>query len=114
MLLLTEDAALICKHRLGKVDIAPSQDWVRIDGRRVLVEDDPENRGVSGCPNYGPTIKPCTHTLRVKQGYSDLLRIGGKRACLDAVSGLTDGTPPGTVDYVVRAPGQDWIDEAAR
>ena len=29
--------------------------------------------------------------------------------CLDSVRGLTDGTPPGTVHYQVRSPGQDWV-----
>lgn len=114
MLLLTDEATLRCQHRLGKVDIAPSQQWVHVDGHPLLVEDDPEQRGISGCPNYGPTIKPCTHTLRVKEGYSDLLRIDGQRVCLDTVTGLTDGTPPGTVNYIVRDAGQTWIDEDAR
>ncbi len=112
MLLLTEDAALICQHRMGKVDLAPSQDWVRVDGRRLLVAEDPEQRPIAGCPNFGPGIKPCTHTLRVQTGYSDLVRIDGRRLCLDTVEGLTDGTPPGSVPYVVRTPGQQWISEA--
>jgi hypothetical protein len=109
MRLLTEDAALTCAHLLGKVDIEASQDWVTVEGRKLLVEDDPENRSISGCPNYGVAIKPCTHTLAVKVGYSTFLRIDGERICLDSVQGLTDGTPPGTVLYQVRAPGQDWV-----
>ncbi|HZN92943.1 MAG TPA: hypothetical protein VFB81_09555 [Myxococcales bacterium] len=109
MRLLTEDAALTCAHLLGKVDIEASQDWVTVEGRKLLVEDDPEHREISGCPNYGVTIKPCTHTLAVKVGYSTFLRIDGARICLDTVQGLTDGTPPGTVLYQVRAPGQDWV-----
>jgi len=109
MRLLTEDAALTCAHLLGKVDIEASQDWVTVEGRKLLVDDDPENRPISGCPNYGVAIKPCTHTLAVKVGYSTFLRIDGARICLDTVQGLTDGTPPGTVLYQVRAPGQDWV-----
>lgn len=106
MYLLTEDADLRCAHELGKVGMVPYQDWVRIEGRRLLVERDPEHRPISGCPNYGPTIKPCASTLAVQSGYSGLVRIEGRRLCLDTVVGLTDGTPPGTVKYHVRASGQ--------
>jgi hypothetical protein len=109
---LTEDAKLVCKHELGVVGIVPTQELVTIGKRRVLVEVDPEGRPIGGCPMYGPTIKPCTTTLRVQVGYSDLLRIGGRRVCLDTVSGLTDGTPPGTVKYEVRLPGQEFVTEA--
>lgn len=113
MLLLTNTAALTCKHQLGKVAIVPSQHWVSIDGQPVLVDNDPEHRSIAGCPNYGPTIKPCTQTLPVLAGYSDLVRIDGRRVCLDTVTGLTDGTPPGVVAYLVQHPGQAWIEEAA-
>lgn len=111
MKLLTEDADLRCAHELGRVGIVASQDWVRIEGRRVLVERDPEARSIGGCPNYGPTIKPCTSTLAVQQGYSSLVRVDGRRACLDTVEGLTDGTPPGTVKYRVRDSGQRFVEQ---
>ena len=112
MYLLTEDAVLVCAHELGIVGIAAAQHLVTVENRRVLVEVDPEGRPIVGCPNIGPTIKPCTTTLRVQTGYSDLIRIDGRRACLDTVTGLTDGTPPGTVRYKVRSPGQTLVEEA--
>jgi len=108
---LTEDAKLVCKHENGKVAIQPSQSLVTIRQRRVLVDPDPEGRAISGCPMYGPTVKPCTHTLAVKEGYSDLMRIQGKRVCLDTINGLTDGTPPGSVQYIVRDPGQQFVSQ---
>lgn len=112
MLLLTEDAVVVCTHELGHVSIAASQDLVTVEGRRVLVEADPEGRSIAGCPNTGAAIKPCLQTLRVLAGYSEgLLRIGGRRVCNDAVSGFTDGTPPGAVRYKVRAPGQQFVAE---
>jgi hypothetical protein len=114
MLLLTEDAILNCLHVTGLVGIDPSQGLVRINGRRILVDSDPEKRTIVGCPNYGPTIKPCTTTREVKTGYSDLLRIDGHRICLSTVSGLTDGTPPDTVLYQVRKPGQELVTEGER
>ena len=111
MQLLTEDALLVCNHVLGRVDIEPTQPFVTIAGRRVLVEKNPEGRAIKGCPNASITIKPCTNTLAVKKGYSDLLRIGQKRVCLDTVTGLTDGTPPGQVRYRVYEPGQPFVRE---
>lgn len=109
--ILTDRAVLVCAHELGIVGIVATQPLVTIDGRPVLVENDPENRPIVGCPNAGPAIKPCLTTLAVKAGYSNLLRIGGRRVCLDSVTGLTDGTPPGIVKYKVRSPGQEWVGE---
>ena len=109
MLLLTNDAVLVCMHVMGKVKNKPSQSFVTIAGVQVLVENDPEGRTIGGCPNVGATIKPCTTTLKVSDGYSGLVRIGGRRACLDTVTGLTDGTPPGVVKYRVASPGQKFV-----
>lgn len=111
MKLLTEAAVLVCDHETGIVAIIPSQNLLTIDGRAVLVDNDPEGRPIAGCPNTGAMIKPCTSTLKVKQGYSEFVRIDGKAVCLDTVTGLTDGTPPGVVDYKVRHPGQDWVEQ---
>ena len=112
MRFLTVDALMVCAHELGKVRLTASQSWVTVEGRPVLVRADPENRPIAGCPNIGPTIKPCAHTLAVKAGYSSLIRIDGKAVCLDTVRGLTDGTPPGVVEYKVNAPGQVLVTEA--
>ncbi len=111
MQLLTEDALIICAHVLGTVGLAPRQDLVTIAHRKVLVEPDPESRPISHCPNIGPTIKPCQHTLKVDAGYSDWLRVDGHRICLDPVTGYTDGTPPGAVKYHVANPGQSLVTE---
>jgi hypothetical protein len=112
MKIITEDALLVCNHELGHVKNLPSQDWVTVEGRRVLVENDPEARPIGGCPNIGATIKPCTNTLKVDAGYSLFVRIGGKPICLDTVTGYTDGTPPSGVKYKVRTPGQEFVSEA--
>jgi hypothetical protein len=112
MLLLTEDALLVCKHELGKVAIVPTQELVTIGGRLVLVEPNPESRPIAGCPNIGATIKPCLQTLKVRTGYSDWMRIEGKPICLDTVVGFTDGTPPGLVEYKVNFAGQEFVEEA--
>jgi hypothetical protein len=110
---LTEDAVLVCLHELGRVTNIPTQMLVRIDGRLVLVEKDPEMKSIGGCPNIGMTIKPCQLTLPVQIGYSALVKIDGRRVCLSSVRGLTDGTPPGTVEYKVRLSGQKLVDSAS-
>ncbi len=110
---LTEDCVVTCKHIMGVVKHDPRQALVTVAGRRVLVATDPENRPIAGCPNVGATIKPCATTLKVQQGYSSLIRIDGANVCLDTVTGLTDGTPPGMVKYLVRAPGQVLVEERA-
>lgn len=109
--LLNGRAILVCAHESGIVGIVAGQSLVRLDGARALVRADPEGRPIVGCPNVGPTIKPCTSTLPVQAGYSDFVRIEGRAACLDPVTGLTDGTPPGTVKYKVRSPGQTLVSE---
>ncbi len=112
MYLLTEDAVLVCDHQLGTVQAWATQDLVTIEQRRIQVERDPEGRPITRCPNVSATIKPYQLTLTVKEGYSDLIRIDGRRVCLDTVTGLTDGTPPGAVNYTVRQAGQAFVAEA--
>ena len=110
MLLITDQAKLVCRHR-GSVSIEASQELVTIARQPILVEDDPEGRRISWCPNFSITIKPCGKTLAVVRGYSNLLRIAGKRVCLDSIAGLTDGTPPRMVEYIVKEPGQQFVFE---
>ena len=112
MRILTEDADLVCGHR-GVVRVKPSQTYVTIARRRVLVEGDPERKDIDRCPNRGPQIKACGRTLKVQKGYSTFIRIDGKPLCLDSVVGITDGTPPGSVPYLVRDPGQKFVGGAA-
>jgi hypothetical protein len=109
MKLLTLDAVLPCKHVTGLVGLQATQTWVTVAGRPVLLHPDPEGRPIAGCPNYGATIKPCTTTLPVESGYSSFVSVDGRRVCLDAVTGLTDGTPPGVVKYEVRFAGQVFV-----
>jgi hypothetical protein len=104
---LTRDATMICEHG-GGVKVEFTQTLVRIERREVLVATDPEGRDINVCPNVAPVIglRPCKTTLKVKQGYSTFIRIGGHAVCLDTVTGLTDGSPPGIVNSKVVEPGQ--------
>ncbi|MEO8133196.1 MAG: hypothetical protein ABI831_04375 [Betaproteobacteria bacterium] len=99
------------EHVRGKVAVEPLQPFCTIEGRRILVDDDPEGKRISGCPNLNPAIgiRPCVTTLKVKEGYSEFVRIGKRSLCLDSVHGLTDGTPPGLVKYIVQTPGQTLV-----
>ena len=111
MKLLTQNAVLKCGHETGIVGIVPTQHLVRISGRKVLVDNNPEARPIVGCTNVGPTILPCVTTLVVEgEGYSSLLKIDGKRVCLDIVAGHTVGTPPSNT-YSVSNPGQALVTE---
>ncbi len=108
-LVVTVDARVVCRHELGKVSLVNSQHWVRVSDIAVLIAPDPEGRSISGCPNFSIGIKPCTHTLSVRVGYSSFVRISGKAVVRSALAGFTDGTPPGVIEYVVRDPAQQFV-----
>jgi hypothetical protein len=114
MFWLVEDATLICDHG-GRIKVEFSQEFVRIEDLRVLVAEDPEGRNIDVCPNVNPVIglRSCLRTLSVKTGYSTFVRIGGKAVCLDTVRGLTDGSPPGLVNYKVVDPAQTLVGAGA-
>ena len=107
---LTRDATLICDHT-GRVKVTFDQTLVTIKGREVLIATDPEGRDINLCPNVNPAIgmRACAKTLPVIQGYSTFITIKGNRVCLDSVRGLTDGSPPGIVNYKVTDPGQQLV-----
>ncbi len=112
MKLLTLEAKLVCKHVTGVIQFPTHhQDLVRISGHPVLVENDPQAKMIAGCANIGLTIKPCTLTVNVEKGYSEFISIQGRKVCLETITGLTDGTPPGSVKYIVQLPGQDFVSE---
>jgi len=114
MKLLTDQSKITCKHRTGVViGLISRQNMVYIRNKAVLVDNDPEGKIILGCPNVSPTIKACVITLGVEQGYSEFIYINNQRVCLDTVTGLTDGTPPGVIKYVVVDPGQDFVEGTA-
>jgi hypothetical protein len=113
MRVITEDALIVCSHD-GVVQLMPIQNWLTINGRKVLIENDPEGRSIALCPNISTTTKACLHTLKVEQGYSAFVRADGHSLCYETVQGKTDGLAPGKVfDYHVRQPGQDFVEGSA-
>lgn len=107
---LTRDAALICDHG-GRIKVEFTQTLVRVEKRAVLVAPDPQGREINMCPNVNPVIglRPCVTTLAVKTGYSSFIRINGHAVCLESVTGLTDGSPPGVAAYKVVDPAQSLV-----
>lgn len=97
---ITLDSLIACDHD-GRVTNRASQGWLTVAGTPVLVDDDPVGRDIVACPNYGPTVKPCAKTLAVRVGYSDWLRVDGRRIVLSHLAGFTDGTPPNLVRHTV-------------
>ncbi len=108
MELVTVNAVVRCGHD-GRVENVARQGYVTIGSAPVLVAHDPRGRVITGCPNVGPTMKPCATTLAVDKGYSGWIRVDGHPVVLSTLDGLTDGTVPGTVHYTVRDPGQGFV-----
>ena len=109
MKILTNAALLNCDHKTGTVMNIASQDFVTINGAPVLINNDPMLKPISGCPNAGPTIKPCTSTVNIEDGKSALVFVNNKPVCMDTISGGTDGTPPVATKYSVTFPGQTFV-----
>lgn len=101
---------MVCSHEIGVVNLVPSQSWVRVEGKPLLVKPDPVGRPIKMCPNLTVVTKPCTSTLRVRRGYSSFIAIDGQRLCLRSVTGATDGTG-GIFTYKVNNPGQQLVGE---
>jgi hypothetical protein len=107
MLWLTEDANLICAHQTGAVTgFSPSQSYVTVSNRRVLIAPDTVGRTIAACNMVPPLGKPCTKTLSVITGYSGLIRINGQAVCMDNLTGTVDAPAP---PYTVRLPGQQLV-----
>jgi hypothetical protein len=101
-------ATVRCDH-YGRVANHASRSWIFAEDMPMLVKDDPEGREITGCPNFGPAVKPCWRSLRASKGYSELVYVDGAAAVGSQLSGLTDGTPPGMVRYSVIDPGQVFV-----
>jgi CheY-like chemotaxis protein len=92
---LSRHSLLVCEH-LGEV--------VLPEGDGPLTEKDLGGAAIVGCPNAGPGLKPCTAILPPDGGLADRHAPDGSRFVLKSVTGLTNGTPPGTVRYRVEIP----------
>jgi len=109
MFVLTKAAVLKCAHG-GIVATKNSQDWVRIEGDPLLVDDDPLHRSIGGCPMLTLTTPPCRTTVAVDEAsYSAFVHIGGRRLCLDGTKGTTDWSQMGTTPFSVALVAQKFV-----
>lgn len=104
--LVTEQSLFVCSHA-GNAERKPSQDFVRIEGARILVDPDPLQRSISACPWRLPGQKPCTNTVSILSGLSPFVHIAGHPVGLSSLVGLTDSVPP--VTWQVSAPAQTLV-----
>jgi hypothetical protein len=107
---LTGQSVLKCAH-MGTVALAPSQDFVRIEGESVLIDPDTVGRPVRACPMATPANPPCTKTVNADRSasFSDFVRIDGRGVCLDTATGMTNWSKLAVIPYSVISPAQDFV-----
>ena len=110
MLAITRDAVLKCAHG-GVVHFDPQQEWVTIEGRAILVEGDPLGRRIWACPQATPVNPPCRRTISVNEAksYSAMVRIDGKRICMDTITGTTDWSLLSVIPFTALEAGQQLV-----
>jgi hypothetical protein len=98
---VTTNARIVCAHG-GQVTLVPRQATVTIQGAPILRETDIMGAPIVGCAQP-PSVstKPCTLVVSVMPGGSaPAVSAAGMPVHLDALTGMTDGVPPGTVMVV--------------
>jgi len=105
---LTEGSIIMCRHG-GTVRPIASQNLLKVNGQRVLVQSDLMGAPITNCPipvnPIGPT-KPCTATLGTTLGISTNLKVGSQLVLLETAQGPTDGMPAMAVSWSVISAGQ--------
>jgi hypothetical protein len=89
---LTAASALVCPHQ-APLTVQASQRQLVVDGQPVLVRADLLAATVSGCPNTGPGLKPCTLVTNIAAGLAVTLRVGAEPVALETAYGATDAVP---------------------
>lgn len=103
---LTTNAVIMCSHG-GRVTIVPRPGRLVAQAGTVLCEGDLLGAPIVGCLQpASQNSKPCTAVVSTTPGASTSpkLLVGGRPAYTAALSGLTDGVPPGALK--VASPGQ--------
>lgn len=107
-----ETARCNCEHR-GGVQIRPSQDWVTIDGRLLLVEGDLDHRPIvlcrGGAEVVGVTRCRSIATVDDDLSHSHLVAIDGRGVVLSTASGTTDWSSVAIARWTLGNPGQLWV-----
>lgn len=94
---LSTDSTVSCGHSPGEVATS-SQAKLTVNGAAVLLADSISGKSVSGCPQSSSNTSPCLHGgAPLPSSLATKLTAGGAPVVLDALSGPTDGSPPGTM-----------------
>jgi hypothetical protein len=107
--LVTTNAVIKCSHG-GQVTITPRPGRLVAQVGTVLCEGDLVGAPIVGCVQPATTnTKPCTTVVSTAPGVSTTpkLLVGGRPAYTNALTGITDGVPPGLLQVV--SPGQAHI-----
>lgn len=106
--IVTSSATILCAHG-GQVTLIPKQTQVLAGGAPVLCEPDLVGSPIVGCAQPpSPGTKPCTTVVSTLPGSASLkVMVGGRPAYTAALTGLTDGVPPGAI--MVVSPGQTSV-----
>jgi len=106
--IVTSSATILCAHG-GQVTLIPKQMQVLAGGAPVLCEPDLVGSPIIGCAQPpSPGTKPCTTVVSTLPGSTSLkVMAGGRPAYTAALTGLTDGVPPGAI--MVVSPGQTSV-----
>lgn len=96
--IVTAAATIMCIHG-GQVMITPKQAQVTAGGAPVLREGDLSAAPIVGCLQPPtPATKPCTMVVSTLPGSSNpMVTAGGLPVLTAALSGITDGVPPGAI-----------------
>ncbi len=106
--IVTSNAAITCIHG-GQVVLVPTQTQVTIQGGIVMCEPDLVGALIVGCAQPPtPSTTPCTAVVSTLPGSSSpSVLVGGRPVYIAALSGITDGVPPGAILCV--DPGQTVV-----
>jgi hypothetical protein len=103
---LTTSSTVQCSHQ-AKVALQSSQTKLKAGGSPVLLQTDMIGASISGCPNSGPSLTPCSSTVSVTAGMATNLSVDSTPVLLESATGLTNSVPPGT--WTVTSAGQSVL-----
>jgi hypothetical protein len=107
--IITSNATIMCSHG-GRVTLVPKQQVLVVQGAAVMCEPDLVGSVIVGCAQSPtPSTKPCTAVVATLPGSSSAtVLVAGRPAYIAALSGITDGVPPGVL--TVADPGQTIVE----
>jgi hypothetical protein len=103
--ILNSNAIIMCDHG-GMVELIPKQFQVSIEGGFVLCDPDLVGAPITGCSQPATSYTaPCTLVVETLPGSSSPnIIVAGRPAYIETLTGVTNGSPPGTISVVF--PGQ--------